>query len=48
VGQKIRFAVVITGKRMSSLDDPINVVRNVGKGFTSVVSFKASENRGPA
>jgi hypothetical protein len=44
VGQKMRFAVVMTCKRMSSLDDPINVVRNVGKEFTSVASFKALEN----
>jgi hypothetical protein len=44
VSQKIRFAVVMTCKRMSSLDDPINVVRNVGKEFTSVAGFKSVEN----
>jgi hypothetical protein len=31
VGKKIRFAVVVTGKRMSSLNDPIDIVRNMGK-----------------
>jgi hypothetical protein len=44
VDQKIRFAMVMTGQRMSSLDDPINVVRNVSKKFTSVAGFKAFKN----
>jgi hypothetical protein len=44
VGQKIRFAVVVTGKGMSSLDDPIHVVRNVGKERASVATFKVFEN----
>ena len=44
VRQKIRFAVVVTGKRMSSLDDPIHVVRDVSKERASVATFKVFEN----
>jgi hypothetical protein len=44
VSQKMGFPVVMTCKRMSSLDDPINVIRNVAKELTSVASFKAREN----
>ena len=40
VSRKIRFAVVMTCKWMSSRDDPINVVRNVAKKLTSVASFR--------
>jgi hypothetical protein len=31
MGKKIRFAVVVAGKRMSSLNDPIDIVRDMGK-----------------
>ena len=32
------------GERMSSFDDPIDIVRNVGEEFTSVASFKTLED----
>ena len=43
VGQKIRLTVVMTGKWMSPLDDPVDVLRNVGKERASITSFKVFE-----
>jgi len=36
--------VVMTGKWMSPLDDPVDVLRNVGKERASITSFKVFEN----
>jgi len=44
VGEKIRFAVVVPRKRMSSLDDPINVIRNVSEKLIFVAGFKVLKN----
>jgi hypothetical protein len=44
VRHKIRLAVIVAGKRMSSLDRAIHIVRNVGEERGSVSGFKVSEN----
>ena len=44
VGQKIRFAMVMACKRMSSLDDPVDVVRNMRKEFASVAGLESLKN----
>ena len=36
MGKKIRLAVVVTGKRMNCLDDPIDIVRNMQLKSTRV------------
>jgi hypothetical protein len=44
VSAKIRFAVVVTGKRMSPLDSPVNIIRNMGEKVSPVTAFKMFEN----
>jgi hypothetical protein len=44
VGYEIRLTVVMTGKRMSPLDGPVDVVGNVGKERASIPSLKVFEN----
>jgi hypothetical protein len=44
VGQKIRLAVIVTGKRMCSLDDPIHVVRHMVKEPFAISRFQVFEN----
>jgi len=44
VGHELRLTVVMTGKWMSPLDDPVDVLRNVGKERASITSFKVFEN----
>jgi hypothetical protein len=44
VYQEICLAMVMSGKRMRSLDGPLNVVHNVGKEFPFVAGLKFLED----
>jgi hypothetical protein len=44
VREKIRLAVIVPRERMSSLDDPINVIRNVSEKLIFLAGFKIHKN----
>ncbi len=44
VRQKIRFGVVMTGKRMSAFNCPINIIGNVRKESSTVTALKRFED----
>ena len=44
VGHEICFATVVTRKRMSSLDRPIDVLCNVGKESAAIARLKVFKN----
>ena len=44
VRQKIRFGVVMTGKRMGAFNRPINIVGNVREEFSTVTALKRIED----
>jgi hypothetical protein len=43
-GNEVRLRVIVTGQRVGTLYDPINVIGDVSKKFRTVTTFQALEN----
>jgi hypothetical protein len=44
MSQELGLAVIVTGKRMRSLDDPVHVLRDMIEEPFSISRFQISEN----